>query len=144
MAVPANPSSNTSPGAIRANVFIDIWRGVNISNPVPTGDPAVRDVPGVFSPAVESGKGHYAGVLRYTHWLLVPKETDIRDAYNSNQNPVTVANADTVVVYDSEDKTKKTPFMVVFVELQNRDSVHAYLRVYLDRFQPSAWPTDGL
>jgi hypothetical protein len=144
MAVPASPTTNTSPGAIRANAIIDIWRGVNISNPVPTGDPDVRDVPAVLYPAMEQGRGHYSGFLRYTHLLLTPKDIDVRDAYNSNQNTATVANADTVVVYDSEDKTKKTPFMVVFVELVNRGSVNAYLRVYLDRFQPSSWPTDGL
>ncbi len=144
MAIPATPTVNTSPGAIRANVLIDIWRGVNISNPVPTGDPNVKDVPAVLHPELDRGKGHYAGVLRYTHLLLVPKHTDVRDAYNSNQNSVTVANAYTVVVYDSEDSTKKTPFMVVFVELVNRGNVNAYLRVYLDRFQPSTWPTEGL
>jgi hypothetical protein len=144
MPIPALPTTNTSPGSIRSNVLIDIWRGVNVSNPVPTGDPDVRDVPGLLYPEIDNGKGFYAGVLRYTHVVLVPKDTDVRDAYNSNQNAVTVANADTVVVYDSEDKSKKTPFIVVFVELVNRGSVNAYLRVYLDRSQPSTWPTDGL
>jgi hypothetical protein len=144
MAVPAAPSTNTSPGAIRANGTIDIWRGVNISNPVPTGTPNVKDVPAFLYPELDKGKGRYAGAIRYTHVVLVPKDIDVRDAYNSNQNSVVVANADTVVVYDSEDASKKTPFIVVFVELVNRGTVNAYLRVYLDRFQPSGWPTDGL
>src|SRR5262245_49635206 len=147
MAVPVNPSTSTNPGGVRSNVLIDIWRGVNISNLVPTGSPDVSQVPGLLQPSMEgTGRGNYAALIRFTHTVTVPLDTDIRDAYNSVQNALTIANADTVVVYDSQDATKKTPFAVMWVEVVGRGTANVVKKAYLDRFQPSTWsgPIDSL
>jgi hypothetical protein len=129
---------------IPQNVTVDIYRMSNPMNPLPTGAPAVPGVPGSLIPWPQSGRQGTASYLKWTHILTLPPGTDVRDAYNSQLDPSrNNNNADTVVVTDSRG-TKKTPYYVVFVELAFRGTPMAQIRVYLDRFQPSAWPTDAL
>lgn len=129
---------------VTGNVTVDIYRTANPNNPVPTGAPAVPGVPGYLKPWASSGRQGSAQWLKWTHILTLPPGTDVRDAYNSQLDPSRNNNgADTVVVTDSGG-TRKTPFYVVFVELAYRGTPQAQLRVYLDRFQPSAWPVDSL
>jgi hypothetical protein len=80
------------------------------------------------------GSEHERGDLnfRYSHLLYVAFGTDIRDKYpNLPGNLVCVP-----------DKTG-TSFKIVFVELANRGTPAAYLRVYLNRQAPT-WPTQQL
>jgi hypothetical protein len=49
--------------------------------------------------------------------------------------------ADTVVVTDSQGNA--VPYYVVFVEQAYRGTPMQQIKAYLDRFQPSQWPTDG-
>jgi hypothetical protein len=129
---------------IPQNVTVDIYRTSNPNNPLPAGAPAVPGVPGYLKPWASSGRHGTAQWLKWTHILTVPPDIDVRDAYNSQLDPGRVnTNADTVVVTDSGG-TKKTPYYVVFVELAYRGTPLAQIRVYLDRFQPGAWPTDAL
>jgi hypothetical protein len=126
-----------------ANVTVDIYRTANPASPVPQGNPAVSGVSGYLQPDVQSGKYGSANWLRWTHILYVATGTDVRDAYNTQLDPARNNNAaDTVVVTDSNGK--KVPYYVVFVEEAYRGSPLAQLRVYLDRFQPQTWPSDGI
>jgi hypothetical protein len=71
--------------------------------------------------------------------------TDIRDAYNSQLDPSpTPSNADTVIVNDTTTPGVRTAYYVVLVETISRGMKDQHLRVYLDRFAPSAWPTDSI
>jgi hypothetical protein len=116
----------------------------NPNMPLPTGSPAVAGVPGYLKPVVTNGRFGSAQWLKWTHILILPPGTDIRDAYNTQLDPArNNTNADTVVLTDSGG-TKKTPFYVAFVELAFRGTPLAQIRAYLDRFQPSAWPADSL
>jgi hypothetical protein len=127
-----------------ANVTVDIYRNSNPSAPLPGGTPAVAAIAGYLAPWVQAGRFGSASWLRWTHILYLPAGTDVRDAYNSQLDPNRSNNlADTVVLTDSGG-VKKTPFYVVFVELAFKGTAFAQLRVYLDRFQPSQWPSNAL
>jgi hypothetical protein len=128
-----------------ANVSVDIYRTANPSSPYPGGSPAVSGVNGYLVPAVENGRFGSASWLKWTHILYVPPGTDVRDAYNSQLDPArNNTNADTVILNDSAVSGRQTAYYVVFVEVVARGSPQQYLRVYLDRFMPSSWPTDAL
>jgi hypothetical protein len=129
---------------IPSNVTVDIYRSSNPQQPLPGGNPDVPKVPGYLKPWVQSGRHGTAQWLKWTHILILPAGTDIRDAYNTQLDPARNNNqADTVVITDSGG-TKKTPFYVAFVELAFRGTSLEQIRAYLDRFQPSAWPVDSL
>jgi hypothetical protein len=128
-----------------ANVTVDIYRTANPSGPYPSGSPAAAGVPGHLKPASASGRHGTASWLKWTHVLLVGDTADVRDAYNSQLDPARDNSiADTVVLTGTRDPSKKTAFYIVFVELVARGTANAHQRVYLDRFQPSGWPTDAL
>jgi hypothetical protein len=126
-----------------SNVTVDIYQGANPGSAVPGGSPRVPGVPGYLKPDVYRGRHGSANWLRWTHVVIVPSGTDVRDAYNSQLDPArNNTAADTVVVTDSSGK--KVPYYVVFVEEAFRNTAYAQLRVYLDRFQPAQWPSDGV
>ncbi len=126
-----------------ANVTVDIYRTSNPASPVPTGVPAVAGVPGYLKPVPQAGRSGSAQWLKWTHQLTLPPGTDIRDAYNSQLDPSRSNNAaDTVVITDSSGN--KVPYYVVFVEEAYRGSPQVQVQVFLDRFQPQAWPSDGV
>ena len=49
-----------------------------------------------------------------------------------------------MILHDSSIGGRETAYYVVFVEVVARGSPRQYMRVYLDRFLPNAWPTDSL
>lgn len=128
---------------LASNVTVSIYAGSSASAPYTLG--ALRStVKGFLKPRVQDGRYGAASWLKWTHWLLLPAGTDVRDAYNSQLDPSrNNALGDTVILLDSGG-TKKTAFYVVFVEQVSRGTPAASLRVYLDRFQPQTWPTDAL
>jgi hypothetical protein len=127
---------------VTSNVTVDIYRTSNPASPVPQGTAAVKGIAGYIRPDVRSGRYGSASWLKWTHVLILPSGTDVRDAYNSQLDPSRSNNsADTVVVTDSNGN--KVPYYVVFVEDAFRGTSLAQIRVYLDRFQPT-WPSDGI
>lgn len=127
------------------NVAVDIFRTANPSSPYPSGSPAVAGVSGYLKPIVANGRYGTALWLHWTHELLLPTGTDIRDAYNSQLDPSRDNSlADTVIVYDSTTAGVETAYFVVFVELMDRGTAAEHIRAYLDRFQPNSWPTDSI
>lgn len=128
---------------VTPNVTVDIYRTANPSNPLPAGTPAVPGVAGYIKPDATRGRQGSAQWLKWTHLLQLPPGIDVRDAYNSQLDPSrSNSAADTVVVTDSAGN--KVPYYVVFVEEISRGTGYAHLRVYLDRFQPAVWPSDGI
>jgi len=119
------------------NVIVDIYRGCTPSQALPGGSPALIGVPGFLQPVVQTGRHGTANYLKWTHILYLDAAVDIRDAYNGQANSETIANADTVVLEN------KTSFVVVYVELALRSTPNVHIRAYLDRLQPSAWPTEA-
>ncbi len=126
------------------NVTVSIYRTANPSSPYPGGSPAVSGVQGYLKPAVMDGRFGTAMYLKWTHILYIPPGIDIRDAYNSQLDPSRNNTiADTVILNDSTTSAK-TAYYVAYVEIIARNSPMQHIRVYLDRFQPSSWPTDSL
>jgi hypothetical protein len=125
------------------NVTVGIYAGSNAAAPYLLG-PLRSTVAGYLAPRVQDGRFGSATWLKWTHWLLLNPGTDVRDAYNSQLDPArNNALGDTVVELDVGG-VKKTAWYVVFVELVAAGTSAAYLRCYLDRFQPSGWPTTAL
>lgn len=125
-----------------SNCIVSIYAGSNALSPYSLG-PLRATVAGYLEARTQDGRYGSALWLKWTHWLLVDAEVDIRDAYNSQLDPNrNNASGDTVVLLDSAG-ISQTAFYVVFVEQIARGTFAAHQRVYLDRFQPSAWPTDG-
>lgn len=128
---------------VPANVVVDIYRGANPASPLPSGTAAVPQVPGNLTPRMTSGRYGSASWLKWTHLLVLPAGTDVRDAYNSQLDPARNNNAaDTVVMTDSAGN--RVPYYVVFVEEALRGTTLVQIRAYLDRFQPPIWPTDAV
>jgi hypothetical protein len=128
---------------VATNVSVSIYAGSNPANPYAVG--ALRaTVKGYLKPRVQDGRLGSALWLKWTHWLLLPPGTDVRDAYNSQLDPSRDSTkGDTVVLLDSGG-VKQTAFYVAFVEVVGKGGPAAYVRAYLDRFQPQSWPTDAL
>ena len=63
---------------IAPNVRVDIHRTVDPDDPYPAGNPAVT-VDGYLKPTT-IGRHGVADWLKWTHLLLLPAETDVRDA----------------------------------------------------------------
>jgi hypothetical protein len=126
---------------VTPNVTVSIYAGSNAGTPYSFG--ALRSVQkGYLQPRVQDGRFGSAQWLKWTHWLLLNPGVDIRDAYNSQLDPSrNNALADTVVLSGG---SSQTAWYVVFVEAVNIGNSSAYLRAYLDRFQPSQWPTQAL
>jgi hypothetical protein len=127
-----------------ANVTVNIYRTANPANPYNLGSAGPQNVKGYLQPRVQTGRHGTATWLKWTHILYVDPTVDVRDAYNTQLDPARDnTKADTVILLDSGG-VKKTAFYVTFVELALRGTPQSHLRVYLDRFQPSAWPVDAL
>lgn len=127
------------------NVTVNIFRTANPSSPYTLGTAGPQGVRGYLRPVLATGRQGSASWLKWTHVLSLPPGTDVRDAYNSQLDPARYNNAaDTIVVADSRSPAARTAFYVVFVEVALRGSPLQHLRIYLDRFQPSAWPIDAL
>ena len=127
------------------NVSVDIYRTADPSSPYPGGAPAVPGVRGYLKAAATNGRFGTASYLKWTHIFYLPPGTDIRDAYNSQLDPSrNNNNADTVILQDSSIAGRKTAYYVVYVEVVARSTAQQHLRAYLDRFAPSAWPTDSV
>jgi hypothetical protein len=112
------------------NTTCDVYFGAN----APPAGPDVAGIHCALLPAFNAGAESSEGdqTLRYTHVLTCNAGADIRDSYPA-------APGNHVYIPDSSG----TRFEVVFVELVNRGLASAYLRVYLDRQQPT-WPTTQL
>jgi len=128
---------------VPVNVTVSIYAGSNTSSPYSLG--ALRStVKGYLKGRVQDGRFGSASWLKWTHWLLLAPGVDIRDAYNSQLDPARNNSlGDTVILLDSGGM-KQTAFYVAFVEEVSRGTQAVHLRAYLDRFQPSNWPTDAL
>jgi hypothetical protein len=126
---------------ISPNVTVNVYAGSNAGAPYSFG--ALRSTQrGYLQPRVQDGRFGSAQWLKWTHWLLLNSGVDIRDAYNSQLDPSrNNALGDTVVLAGG---ASQTAFYVAFVEAVNVGTPSAYLRAYLDRFQPSQWPTQAL
>jgi hypothetical protein len=72
---------------IPQNVTVDIYRNSDPTSPVPAGTAASSAVPGYIKPVMTSGRFGSALYLKWTHLLILPSGTDIRDAYNSQLDP---------------------------------------------------------
>lgn len=130
---------------VAANVSVEIYRNANPGSPYPGGSPAVAGVQGYLRPAVTHGRFGAASWLKWTHLLYLPAGTDVRDAYNSQLDPArNNTAADTIVLHDTAVSGRKTAYYAVFVEVVARGTSLQHLRVYLDRFLPTGWPTDSL
>lgn len=146
----ANVTSTPLPAALTgqnlpsaANCTIDIYRGTNVVTGLPSGAPVIQGVKGHLINKFKHGRKVYPPAPRITHVVLLDGTIDIRDAYNSALNTLNPAQADTVMLHDSASGQPTTPFYVVYVERLLRGGQGEHLRVYLDRFQPSQWPTDA-
>lgn len=127
------------------NVTVDVYRGSNPGSPYALGLQVYAGVGGSLQPRVVTGRHGTANWLKWTHILYLTPDYDIRDAYNSQLDPSrNNAAADTVIVSSTTGLASQTAFYVVYVELAAQGAGAAHLRVYLDRFQPSSWPTDAL
>jgi hypothetical protein len=127
------------------NVSVDVYRTANPGAPYTLGALSASGVRGHLKPAVQNGRFGSATWLKWTHVLYLPPGTDVRDAYNTQLDPARDnTKGDTVILKDATVLTTKTAFYVVFVEQVARGTPAAYLRVYLDRFAPNAWPTNAL
>jgi hypothetical protein len=130
---------------VTPNVAVDIYRAANPSSPYSLGAQSATGVPGYLQPAAAEGRFGTAQWLKWTHVLLLPPGTDVRDAYNSQLDPSRDNNnADTVILNDSAISGRRTAYYVVFVEIIGRNLPEQHVRAFLDRFTPSAWPTDSL
>src|SRR5215467_8987671 len=110
---------------VPTNVSVSIYRTANPASPYTLGS-LVVSTRGHLKPVAQSGRFGSASWLKWTHILLLAPTVDVRDAYNSQLDP-------------SRDNTKADT-----VEQVSRGTPAAHLRVYLDRFQPNAWPNDAL
>jgi hypothetical protein len=122
---------------IVTNTTCDIYRHAN----APPAAPDVAGVKIVFRPEWESGQEHGdrkgpAG-LTWTHSLLCPDTTDIRDHYTGKD--AVGASPDFVWIPDRNG----TKYTVIFVELLHRSFQAVHKRVFLDRFT-APWPTDNV
>src|SRR5437870_2986941 len=121
------------------NVTVSIYRGSDPSSPYSLGS-LVVSAKGYLKPVAPSGRFGSASWLNGTHVLLLAPTSDVRDAYNTQLDPSRDnTKADTVILLDSGG-SNKTAYYAVFVEQVSRGTPAAHLRVYLDRFQPNAWP----
>jgi hypothetical protein len=123
---------------LNTNVRIDIWRNGNLAN----FNPDVANIAGVLTEDWVAGR-KVANAVAYqagwSHILLLPAGTDIRDGYayaTYNNLPDSItwpAGANTAI---------RTIFNVVFVEGKGDNTANypAYLKVYLDRITPQ-WPS---
>jgi hypothetical protein len=129
--------------AVPSNVTVSIYAGSNPGSPYAVG--ALRSTQqGYLLPRVQDGRFGSAQWLKWTHWLLLNPGVDVRDAYNSQLDPSrNNALGDTVIELDAAG-VNKTAWYVAFVELVGAGTPAAHLRCYLDRFQPSGWPTTAL
>jgi hypothetical protein len=127
---------------VPTNVTVAVYRTANTGAPYTFGAQAYAALKGYLMPRVQDGRFGSALWLKWTHYLLVAPNTDIRDAYNSQLDPARDnTKGDTVVV---ADPTNPTAYYVAFVEQISRGSNASHLRCYLDRFAPQAWPTGAV
>jgi hypothetical protein len=126
------------------NVSANIYRTANPSSPYSLGSAGPQGVQCYLQAAVADGRFGSANWLRWTHVLFLPPGTDVRDAYNSQLDPSRNNNNGDTVIINGVTDSNKTAYYVVFVEVISRGASDAHLRAYLDRFAPSAWPTDSI
>jgi hypothetical protein len=127
---------------VASNVTVNLYRTANPSSVYTLGT-LVGTIDGYLSSDAYHGRFGSASWLKWTHVLLVDSTVDIRDAYNSQLDPIRNNNlADTVVLTGTEGNN--TAYYVVFVEEIARGTSAAHLRVYLDRFLPQNWPTNSV
>lgn len=108
----------------------DIYHYPNAPPSTPDGEGVSCHLRPDFGKGAEANDGGSAA-MQWTHILLVPLGTDVRDAF---ANGAVGTALDTLYIPDKNG----TPFKVIFVErlINNK-------RIYLQRQQPS-WPTNDL
>jgi len=75
----------------------------------------------------------------WTHRMYVQDSTDIRDTWPANPANFCYIPANG----GANDAAQSTKFMIVFVEVLNRNTPQQYKRVFLNRQTPN-WPTDNV
>src|SRR5262245_51115773 len=113
------------------NTTCDIYR----STSAPPAAPAVAGVKCFFAP---KGRSNLTTPY-FTHVLLVPATTDIRDAYTAGSLTYGV-NADAVYIPDQNSAVR---WRVVLVRRINRGGALDHKEVLLVR-QAATWPTDDV
>lgn len=121
-----------------ANVAVSIYRGFNAANPYPaiSVQPDSAGVAGHLEHHIASGR---FGVGLYLHWtnvLLLPADTEIRSAYDSQLNGYVPTRADTVLIADHPTPGWCSAFRTVLVQRRGRGQSWQHQRVYLDRCLP--------
>jgi hypothetical protein len=128
-----------------SNCAFDVYRGFNAKDPYapPNRPAALVDVPGNLRQHVRNGRfGVYLAPndsepLCWTTILNMPTGTDLRDQYNSQLVAPVISAGDTVMMTDYPIDGTCCAFLVVFVQERSRGTANSYLRVYLDRCQPT-------
>ena len=130
-AIPPPPAGLPAP-----NVSYDFYISPNDS---PGNAPNILNSPGHLEAEFEMATQHSQldPNFRWTHRFYVQDGDDIRDTF-----PAAPANK----VYipsngQAGDSGSSTPFLVVMVEVINRNTPQQYKRVFLKRQTPN-WPTD--
>jgi hypothetical protein len=125
------------------NVVCDVYRGFNPQDPYapPNTPAAVIGLQGFLRHHLRNGRFGYvpagAQPVYWTHVLAVPVGTDVRSAWNSEQNAFNEAQGDTVLVHDYPAAGTCCAFVCVMVQERSRGQAGPYLRCYLDRARPS-------
>jgi hypothetical protein len=118
------------------NITVQIFRGFDPGSPYPDPGraPDVPNVRGFLNGALELGRfGYQTKYLYYTHTLWLPAGTDIRSAYDTQNDPSrNNPAADTVIIPDWPLPGQCTALNVVMVQ---RDRAQNFLRVYLDKIR---------
>lgn len=121
--------------ATRRNTTCDIYRFGN----APPAAPDVAGVPcSLFPRITDVPFSKFTAGKAWTHTLLLPFETDIRDGYDGLQ-----FQAGTEDVAYIPDKNG-TPFGVRFVDVIGRGTSNKEKRAMVDRRPPPSWPTNEL
>lgn len=124
----------------QTNTTCDVYHTPN----APPAAPDVAGVKGYLAPdfaAAHAAAVASGSVARWTHVLLLPPTTDVRDGYGTAAAPGqegTAAVQDSVYVPDQNG----TKFWVVFVERLGLGTALDCKRVYLQRQAPN-WSAGG-
>lgn len=120
---------------LKYNTTCDIYRATNPSTP-PAGTPDVTGVKANLAPRSEQRKNNDDSIYPFTHTMLVPYATDIRDGYLGGGG---LGVTDTVCIPNQNG----TAFQVILVDVIGRGSSNLQKRVHLNRQIPP-WPTNEL
>ena len=114
-----------------ATTTCDVYRPFGAGSPVTTG------IAGRLVPDLPAGRGRSGALLLWTHYIDVDVTADIRDGCTR------VGGADTLQYADGDEVRipdgSGSRYVVVWVEMHNRDTPQQFKRVYLLR-AVAVWP----